>query len=193
MGLRVVRRSDAALRPRLRPRAQRTLVPGVGRRRRVQRRARDAEVLAEARRRRHRAAEERPRLARGGLHPPGRRGHVARHLARLRRPREEHARRSQLHREGLRHPPRARLLRPRPLGRVADQAGRGELGEAVRRGRGALVPHRRDLRRARDQHVGGGARGGGGGEEVRHRGGVRPELPRVAVEEPGRQGRRAEA
>ena len=62
-------------------------VPGLGRRRRVQRRPRHAEVLGQARRRRHRAAEERPRLAGRGLHAAGRRGHVARDLARLRRPR----------------------------------------------------------------------------------------------------------
>ena len=43
------------------------------------------------------------------------------------------------------------------------------------------------------EHVGSGARGGGSREEVRHGGCVRPQLPRVALEEPGRQGRRAEA
>ena len=63
---------------------------------------------------RHRAAEERSGLAGGGLHLPGRRGHIARHLARFRRHRPQHARRPQLHREGLRHPRGAGLLGPRP-------------------------------------------------------------------------------
>jgi hypothetical protein len=40
-------------------------------------------------------------------------------------------------------------LGPRQFGGLADPAGRGELGEAVRRGGRALVPHRRHLRRAR--------------------------------------------
>ena len=45
--------------------------------------------------------------------------------------------------------------------RVADQARRSELGKAVRRGRRALVPHRRHLRGAGAQHLRSGDRGGG--------------------------------
>ena len=47
----------------------------------------------------------------------------------------------------------ARLLGPRPLGRLADQARRSELGEALRRGGRALVPHRRHLRGARRRNT----------------------------------------
>jgi 2-dehydro-3-deoxyphosphogluconate aldolase/(4S)-4-hydroxy-2-oxoglutarate aldolase len=105
------------------------------------------------------AAEERPRLAGRGPDIAGRRGHVARDLARLRRPRPQHPHRPRLHREGLRHPRRARLLGPRPLGGLADQARGVQLGEALRRGGRALVPHRRHLRGAGRRHL----RGGGDG------------------------------
>ena len=50
-------------------------VPGLGGRRRVQRRPRHAQVLGQARHARHRAAEERPRLAGRGPHDAGRRRH----------------------------------------------------------------------------------------------------------------------
>ncbi len=188
MGLRRVRRSDAALRPGLRPRAQFAPVHGVGRRRRIQRRPRHAQMLGQARRGRHRPSRQRPRLAGGRLHHAGRRGHEPRHLARARRHRPQHARRPELHRERLRHPRRARLLRPRLFVRLADQARRSELGEDLRRGRRALVPHRRHLRRARLQHRRSRDRGGGSRAQIRHDRLLRPQLSRLALEEPGRTG-----
>ena len=192
MGLRLLRRGDAALRSRLRPRAQRAQfqVWEGGGEYNVARAMR--KCWGKRATRRHRAAQERSRLAGRGLHHAGRRRHVAHHLARVRRPRPQHPRRPQLHREGLRHPRRAGLLGPRPFRRLADQAGRSELGEAVRRGRRALVPHRRHLRGAGAQHLRSGDRGGGSGAQVRHHRVLRPQLPRLALEEPGRQGRRAE-
>ena len=166
-------------------------VHGVGRRRRIQCGARDAQMLGKTRLRRHSASGERSGLAGGGFHLPGRGGHLAHHLARLRRHWPQHPRRSQLHREGLRHPRRAGLLGPRQFRGLADQAGRSELGEAVRRRRRALVPHRRNIRGTRAKHSRNCDRSGRGGAQTWHRCVLRSQLPRVAVEEPGRQGRRA--
>ena len=166
---------------------------GLGRRRRIQRRPRHAQVLGQARRRRDRAAEERPRLAGRGLHHAGRRRHCRTSIWR------DFDGLGRNTRVGLNFTEKgfgiragARLFGPRPLRGVADQARRSELGEALRRGRRALVPHRRHLRGAGVEHVRGGHRSGRGRQEIRHRRRLRPQLPRLAVEEPGRQGRRAE-
>src|SRR6185312_6524618 len=69
------------------------------------------------------------------------------------------------------------------LGRVADQAGRGELGKDLWRRRRALVPHRRHLCRAGAEYLGGRDRGGGDRAQVPHYRLVRSELPRLALEE----------
>ena len=140
----------------------------------------------------HRAARQRSRLAGRRPHDAGWRRHLEDHLARVRRPGPQHARRPQFHRERLRHPRGARLLGSRPLGRFADQARRSELGKVVRRGRRALVPHRRHFCRAGAEHLRSGHRSGRDRAQVRHHRFLRSQLPRVALEEPGRQGRRAE-
>ena len=56
---------------------------------------------------------------------------------------------AELHRAGLRPAGGLRLFRPRPLGGLADEARRRRLGPHLPAGRSALVPLRRDLRRAR--------------------------------------------
>ena len=120
---------------------------GLGRRRRVQRRPRAAPLLRPAHRGRHRLRRQRGRPAARGLHPAGRRRHLARPLGAVRRHRPHRPQRAQLHRARVRRARRARRVRPGQHRGVAAAAGRRRLGAPLRHARRALVPHRRDLRR----------------------------------------------
>jgi 2-dehydro-3-deoxygluconokinase len=147
-----LRRSYAAVRSRLRARAYGAQLPGLGRRRRIQCSA----AMRKCWGKRATVVTALPQndlgwLALDLMWQGGVDSRIS-SLARIRRHRPQYARRPQLHREGLRRARGARMLGPRPLGRLADQAGRSELGEAVRRGRRAVVPHRRHLRRPGAQH-----------------------------------------
>ena len=101
------RRDHAPPRSGRGPRPHRPRVPGVGGRRRVQRRARAAPLLRPAHRRRDRVRRQRGRPAARGLHAPGRRRHEPHPLGAVRRHRPHGAQRPQLHRARLRRARRA--------------------------------------------------------------------------------------
>ena len=136
---------------------------------------------------------QRPRPAARGPDAAGRRRHVPRRVGAVRRHRPRRPRGTELHREGLRHPPGGRLLRPRPLGGLADSSpGDIDWEQLFERGGRALAPLRRHLRGALRRTTAEAVhRGDGGRQEARHRRLLRPELPRLALEVPGRQGPRA--
>jgi hypothetical protein len=80
-------------------------------------------------------------------------------LAPVRRRRPRRPQRAELHRARLRRARSRRLLRSRPHGGGVDASGGGRLGLDLRRRRGALVPHGRDLRRPLRDHRRRGCRG----------------------------------
>ena len=185
------RRGDAAARPGRHPRPHRALVPRLGGRRRVQRRARPAPLLRAAHGARQRLRRQPGRAAARGPDPAGRRRPEPRALGRGRRRRPQRPQRPQLHRARLRRARGRRLLGPRPQRRLADEAGRRRLGRALRQAGRALVPHRRHLRGALGDDAARGARGDAGREEARHARLLRPQLPSVALEVDRRQAARA--
>ena len=166
---------------------------GMGRRRRVQRRPRHAQVLGQARRRRDRAAEERPRLAGRGLHHAGRRRHVARRSgaistawAATRASASTSPKRASASAPALgcsdRGHSAASQIRP---GEVNWEKLFGEEGVRWFHTGGIFAALASNTSEAVIEAV-------EVAKQIRHRRLLRSQLPRLAVEEPGRQGRRAE-
>ena len=144
-------------------------VSRLGRRRRVQRRARIEAVL----RPRHGAGDgagrQPGRPSGAGPDLPGRRRSVARALGQVRRRRARGPQRAELHRAWLRHARRGRLFGSRPHRGLAARSGRRRLGGDLRARRRALVAHRRHLLRAVGDDAAGRPRSDGGGAAARRR------------------------
>ena len=181
-------RGDAATRSRRRAHPHHPALPGLGRGRRVQRGPRPQALLRPA----HGGGLRLRGQPRGSPAPgpdlPGRRGPDPRPLGARRRGRPHGPQRSQLHRAGLRRPRRPGLLRSRSHRGLPAGPGRHRLGRDLRRIRGPVAPHRRDLRRPLRDHPGGGPGGDDRRPRPRRPRLLRPELPAVPVEEHRRQG-----
>ena len=130
---------------------------------------------------RHLARRQRGRPPGRGAGARRRRRHELDHLGRGRRHRTRRPQRAQLHRAWLRGAWRQGGLGPWSE-RGEPAAARGHrLGAPVRHAGGAVVPHRRHLRRPVGRDRGRRGRRDGGSTPARHRGVLRPQLPAEPV------------